>query len=461
MISHLAVLVIGFLVALGFVLISIIRFNMHPFLSLLIGGILMGLIVGMPLPTIASSISSGFGNTMGSVGIVIALGIILGELLFRSGAAEQIASLMLNIVGEKHAVLAINLTGYIVSIPVFFDAAFVILINLVKSMSRKGKIPFASLVVALSVGLITTHAMVIPTPGPLAVASNMNINIGLMLLYAIPVALVGSLVGGVFYANWLGKRKDYVNDFAKAFEDIEEIPVKSNKNYPSGWLGLFLVFLPIFIILLGNTVTLFVPKEAIAYAFFAFLGDKNIALLISVIVAFVCLRSYLKSSFNELITECIQQAGPILAITGAGGAFGAVITSSGIGSALASSMEGLAQGASAGVVMVIVAFIISQLLRAAQGSTTVALVTTSAMFAPIVSSMANVSPVLIALAICAGGIGCSLPNDSGFWVVNRFSKFSLAQTLQTWTIGGTISGVSSLAVLVILALFQNSLPGLL
>ncbi|HCX79683.1 MAG TPA: gluconate permease, partial [Firmicutes bacterium] len=161
----LPLLLVGFVISLLFVLTTIIKFKFHPFLSLLLGGILMGIIGGVPLPKIASTMSSGFGSTMGGIGIIIAWGIVLGILLHKSGCTSQIASMMLRAAGEKRAPLAINLTGYLVSIPVFFDAAFVILISLVKQISRKGKIPFISLVTALAVGLITTHAMVIPTPG--------------------------------------------------------------------------------------------------------------------------------------------------------------------------------------------------------------------------------------------------------------------------------------------------------
>ena len=167
----LGLLLIVFAVSLVFVLVSIIKFNLHPFLSLLIGGLIMGILAGLPLTQVADGLAAGFGSTMQGIGILIILGVGLGHLLHISGCTSQIAAAMLKLTGQKRAGVAVNLTGYIVSIPVFFDAAFVILVNLVKSLSRKGKIPFVSLVTALSVGLIVTHAMVIPTPGPIAVNS--------------------------------------------------------------------------------------------------------------------------------------------------------------------------------------------------------------------------------------------------------------------------------------------------
>lgn len=456
----LGLLIVVFLIALIFVLVSIIKFDLHPFLALLIGGLLMGILSGMSLTDIATGLANGFGSTMTSIGILIILGVALGNLLHLSGCTSQIAALMLKMTGQKRAGLAVNLTGYIVSIPVFFDAAFVILVNLVKSLSRKGKIPFVSLVCALAVGLITTHALVIPTPGPVAVAGTMGANMGWFLLYSIIVSLPAAIIGGVVYGKFLGKSDKYANDFANAFDDVdEETEITSDKNLPSGGLGIFLIFLPIVIILLGTIMTMFLEEGTMAYIFFAFLGDKNMALLIGVLVAFFALKKYIKESFNEIVTDATTQSGAILAITGAGGAFGAIINATGIGDKLVAGMTGLTEGA--GIAMIIAAFIISQVLRAAQGSTTVALVTTSAIFSPIVAGMAGASPVLVGLAICAGGVGLSLPNDSGFWVVNRFSKFDVKQTMKVWTVGGTISGVTALVIVIVLSLFSSVLPGLM
>lgn len=455
----LGLLLLVFAISLIFVLVSIIKFNLHPFLSLLLGGLLMGILAGLPLTNVADGLAAGFGSTMQSIGILIILGVGIGHLLHISGCTGQIAALMLRVTGEKRVGVAVNLTGYIVSIPVFFDAAFVILVNLVKSLSRKGKVPFASLVTSLSVGLIVAHAMVIPTPGPIAVAGTMGVNIGWFLLYSIIVSLPAALVGGVLYGRYLGGREEYAHDFANAFDDIEEMDVEEAGNLPSGGLGIFLIFLPIVMILVGTVASMLLPQDSPGFLFFNFIGNKNIALLAGLLVAFFSLRRYIKDSFNDVITQAATQSGIILAITGAGGAFGAIINATGIGERLVGSMTGMTKGA--GIAMIAAAFIISQVLRAAQGSTTVALVTTSAIFSPIVAGMAGVSPILVGLAICAGGIGISLPNDSGFWVINRISKFDVQETIKVWTVGGTIAGVTALAVIVVISLFTNVLPGLI
>ena len=455
-------LLVAFFIALAFVLVSIMKFKLHPFLSLLLGGILMGIMTKMDLGTIASTMSSGFGGTLGGIGIIILWGIVLGNLLHKSGCTSQIAALMLKLSGEKNSPLAVALTGYIVSIPVFFDAAFVILINLVKQLSRKGKVPFITLVTSLGVGLIVTHAMVIPTPGPLAVAGNMSANIGSFFAYGAIVALIAVIVAGVFYAKRLGKRPAYADDYANAFDDIDEnASLASDKSKPSGALGILLIFFPILLILVGTLgKEMVTDKGGYLYQVMAFIGDKNIALMAGAIVAFLALRKHLEGNLEAFITDSAKDSGIIFLITGAGGAFGAIINKTGIGNMLVEGMSGWTT-ATAAVALIIIAWVISQILRAAQGSTTVALTTTSSILGPLVIGLGSVSPVLVGLAICAGGIGISLPNDSGFWVVNRFSKFSVRQTIDCWTIGGTIGGVTALIVLVVLSLFQGSIPGLL
>ncbi len=242
-------------------------------------------------------------------------------------------------------------------------------------------------------------------------------------------------------------------------DDIEEEEIKESGELPSGALGIFLIFLPIIIILTGTIASMLLEPGSSAYVFFSFIGNKNIALLVGLLAAFFSLRKYIKDSFNDVITEAATQSGIILAITGAGGAFGAIINLTGIGEKLVGGMSGMTEGA--GIAMIVAAFVISQVLRAAQGSTTVALVTTSAIFSPILAGMASVSPILVSLAICAGGIGLSLPNDSGFWVINRFSKFDVQGTIKVWTVGGTIAGLTALVILVILSMFTGVLPGLL
>ncbi len=443
-------LLVIFGIAIAVLLVAILIFKLDPFLALLITAILTAFIVRMPVADISNTIANGFGSTMASIGIVIGLGVILGKILAEAGATDQIARSLLRAVGDKRAGLAVNLTGYFVSIPVFFDAAFVILNPLMKSIATKSKKSVLYFITALAIGLITTHALVIPTPGPVAVAGNMKIDMGWFLLYSLIVALPASLVGGWLYASRLAKVEPSVDSSIVA---VPETEAERGGKKPAGWLCFFVLLFPIVLILLGSIFGLVLPKGSAGAVFFGFIGNKNNALLIGVIIALLTMRPYFSKPLNKIIAEAAESTGLILLITGAGGSFGAVINASGIGKYLVDTMQGLS------IPLVALAFILSQILRSAQGSTTVALITTSSILGP-VAVAAGASPMLVALAICAGGIGLSLPNDSGFWVVSRFGGISVKDTFKTWTAGGTIAGVTAFAAILVLSIFRGILPGM-
>lgn len=443
-------LLVVFVVSVVLLLFAVIKLKLNAFIALEVVALITGFLVRMPLSDLAANIAAGFGNTMKSIGIVIGLGVMLGRLLEEAGATEQIANGLLRVTGQKRAPLAINLTGYLVSIPVFFDAAFVILISLAREVARKTKISFITFVTALAIGLIVTHAVVIPTPGPVAVAGNMGTNLGFFTLYGIIASLPAALIGGWWYGLFLGKK--YKFDEKEVEDEVVE-KVVSEKEKPSFGLSVFVLLLPIVLILLGTIFSILLPKGSPASKFLSFIGDKNIALLIGVIVGMLSLRRYFKESIEVVLNRSLLSVGAILLITGAGGSFGNIINSSGIGNYIVELFKNF------NISVIIFAFIFSQILRAAQGSTTVALITTSSILGPMASTL-GVSPVLVGLAICAGGIGLSLPNDSGFWVVNKFSKFDTTKTMLSWTLGGTIAGVTALIVILILSALSGVLPGL-
>lgn len=442
-------LLLIFLLAVALLLLLIIRFRLNPFLSLLVTAILTGLGVGMPLVEIGQAVTAGFGNTLAGIGIVIGLGVMLGAILVEAGAIDQIATRLLRLTGEKHAPLAINVTGYLVSIPVFIDAAFVIFMPLIARLSSRTGRALIVYVTALSVGLITTHVMVIPTPGPLAVAANMNLNAGTFLLYALVVSVPAALVGGWLYGLYLGRG----DARPQSAPEIRQ-PVKDElKRTPSGNTSIFVLLFPVLLILVGSLTGMFVEKGTWYGALMSFLGDKNIALLIGVFVALVTMRRFFSRMAEEVISESMASAGLILLITGAGGAFGYVINETGIGPYLVEVMT------SWNVSVLFLGFLLSAILRAAQGSATVALITTSAILGPTAAN-GGLSPILLGLAVCAGGMCFSLPNDSAFWVVSRFSGLSVRETLGSWTLGSTLAGVVAFLAILALSLVSNLLPGL-
>ncbi|MBY0223567.1 GntP family permease [Sporosarcina aquimarina] len=443
-------LIVIFLLSLAALFFMILKMNIEPFVTLIVVAFVTALVLGFPLADIPGLITTGFGNTLTGVGILIGLGVIFGQFLGVSGAIEKIAEAVLRVFGIKRSAAGLSLTGIAVSIPVFFDAAFVILSGLVKSLSRRTGISIVTFVTSLGVGLIVSHSMIAPTPGPLVVAENTGADLGLFILYGIICAIPAAMIGGYFYGSFIGKR---IKTMPEELEDDIAVPdkVEGRKEISTG-LSFFMLGLPIILILL-NTVTDLWLQEGTASQILGFIGDKNVALLISVIVGLIVLKPYIHVPYKTLYDEAINSAGMIILVTGAGGAFGAVINQSGIGDYLIETMQGWS------IPVLILAFIFSQILRASLGSATVALVTTSSILGPMAGEL-GVSPILLGLAICAGAIGLSLPNDSGFWVVNKFGRLTIPQTIQAWSIGGFIAGLSALGMVYLLNLLSGILPGL-
>lgn len=437
-------LLLVFLGSIGLLLLSIIRFRLNPFLALLSVGILTGLLCGMPPDAVAKQLATGFGQTLGGIGIVIGLGIVFGTLLADAGATGQIAALLLRRVGNRRAELAINLTGYFAAIPVFFDAAFVLFTPLLRQLSRETGLPVMRYVTALSVGLIATHCLVIPTPGPLAVMGSLHLDAGAFIGSSILVALVTALTGGLLMGRWLS-RHTAADEEPPAIAPIavHEPDAVRVMGAPSGRRSLAVLLFPIGLILLGSVLSQVFPPGSAARQVVMLVGDKNVAMLLGVALAMWSLRPWLTKPFDALVIDGAGQAGLILLITGAGGSFGSIISSSGIGEYLVTALTALHLSP------LLLGFVLAALLRAAQGSATVALVTTSAILAPLLAST-SAHPLTVGLAICCGGICCSFPNDSAFWVVSRFGGLSVGQTLRAWTLASSVGGVAGLLMTLLL-----------
>ncbi|GAA4416162.1 gluconate:H+ symporter [Nibrella viscosa] len=438
-------LLVIFVLSILLLLVSIIRFKINPFLALLGTALITGLLCGMPPDTVTKQLATGFGQTLGGIGIVIGLGIIFGGILSESQATEQIAAMLLRTVGRKQSPLAINLTGYFASIPVFFDAAFVIFMPLLRDLSRDTRIPLVTYVTAMSIGLLTTHCLVIPTPGPLAVMGNMGLDAGAFLGLGMLIALPAALVGGLVMGRILG-RHIIIENLPDPVPETPTAAVVVERRVPSGQVSLLVLLFPILLILIGSITSQFLPVGSSGRRLMGFIGDKNVAMLAGVLVAFTTMRPYLRKTFDQLIVEGASAAGLILLITGAGGSFGSIISASGIGDYLVQSLTGF------NLSLVVMGFVLTLLIRVAQGSATVSLVTASSILAPMVVPM-GANPLIVALAICCGGMCFSLPNDSGFWVVSRFGNLTVSQTLKALTLAGTVAGLTGLVLLLILDLF--------
>lgn len=302
-----------FLLSIVYLLVTIIKFKMNPFFSMLSASILVGVAVGLPLVDIVNAITSGFGGILGALGMVIGLGALLGAFLNESGAIEQLAQGVLKISGKKHASLAMNIIGYIVSIPVFMGSAYVILNPLCKSISKDTKKNVIVYSTALCVGLTVTHCMVIPTPGPLAVSTALGANVGWFIFYAIIVSIPAALVGGWLYGEFLGKKYPY----EETTDDTVQEQSVAKKNAPSSALSFAVILLPIVLILLGTVVPMLVPSKSVA-AVFGFLtaGSGLIALLISVIFAMVVMRKYIDVPYAKIVSKTFNEQGEMFMILG-------------------------------------------------------------------------------------------------------------------------------------------------
>lgn len=451
-------LLIGiFLLAIAVLLVLIIKFKLNAFVALLVTAFGTGILVNMPLPDVASTVTNGFGGTLGSIGMVTGLGVMLGKFMFESGGIESISNKILKAFGEKKSPIAVSLSGFITGIPVFGDVVYIMFAPMLRVLSKKTGISMVNFACAISVATTCTFALVLPTAPPLAVAGELGIEIGIFFFYALISAFVGMIFGGIVYGSFLNKQ-DQKNNHFYTFEDLEAdeaiLDKVDNRQKMGAGKALSILLVPIILILLGSFVPLALGEESTATPIVKFIGDKNFAMMAGVIYAALVSRKYLQKSITDIMTEAADQVGLILLITGAGGAFGKILQATGIADYVAGSLSKFS------IPILVLCFLIAQIIRCAQGSTTVALMTTAAIMSSTIAT-SGVSPILCAIAICAGGIGLSLPNDSGFWAISRFFKISVTDTIRGWTIGGFVAGVAILIFVSILSLFQGFLPGLM
>ena len=453
-----------FILSIAVLLISILKFKLNAFISLLITSLVTSVLVGMPMEEIASTISGGFGSTLSGIGIVTGLGVMLGKFMFESGAIETISNAILEKFGDKNSPSAIAMTGFLTGIPVFSDVVYIMLAPVLRLLSKRTGISLVTFACAISVATTCTYSLVIPTPAPLAVSETLGIDVGIFFFYALITAFVATISGGILYGKFIDKQ-DKKNNHFYTFEDIDEEElglVNDGANgeiavtveTPSFMKAISMLLVPITLILAGSFASLTLGDNHPIIPFFKFFGDKNVAMLIGVIYTAIISIPYIRTEVSQIMNEAADQVGLVLLITGAGGAFGKVLQATGIADYIAETLSGYS------IPILVLCFLISQVIRCAQGSTTVALMTTASILTGTIAA-GNVSPVLCAIAICAGGMGLSLPNDSGFWAISRFFKISVADTIRGWTFGGFVAGLTALAFVSILSLFQGVLPGLM
>ncbi|MEV4209402.1 GntP family permease [Nocardia salmonicida] len=450
--------------AIAVLLIAIIKVKLEPFIALLLTGLLLALAAGLPISQIVgtplkageSLLETGFGGILGHIAVIIGLGTVLGAILERSGGADVLTDKLLKMFGEKGAPVAMGLLGLIFGIPVFFDIGIFVLAPLVYVAAKRGGRSLVLYAMPMLAGLSMTHAFLPPHPGPVALGGLLGVSLGWLILMGFVCGIPGFVAAGIVWGSYIGQRVQV--SVPEEFVRLEPEPEPAEgsggtavitKAPPSVGLIGAIIAIPLVLILGATFGYQLLDKNSALLQVLTFFGTPAVALLITVLVAFYLLGIRRGSTVQELSTitaESLKPVGMVLLVVGAGAFFGKVISATGIGTALADTMS------AAGLPIIVLAYLISCGLRIAQGSATVAIVTTGGIVAPLVAEQgySQMSIALIAMAIAAGSIILSHVNDGGFWIIAKYFNMTVKQTLQTWTVLETILSVVSFAVAALL-----------
>ena len=430
-------------VAIVMIVLLISRFKVHAFLALLAASFFVGFAAGMNPIDVTKTIMKGFGGTVERIGIVIIAGTIIGVFLEQTGAALTMAETVLKWVGAKRPALAMSIIGYITSIPVFCDSGFVILSALNKSLSKKSGVSMAVMATALSTGLYATHTLVPPTPGPIAAANNLHADLGMVifigLIVAIPVTIAGYL-----WATKFASQYDVIAETSVSYEELLE----KFKTLPSAFSAFTPLVLPIVLIGLASVAN-FPGKpfgDGTLKLAINFIGEPMNALLLGFFSCFLLVPKLNEEVLSNWVGQGIKDAAAIIFITAAGGSLGALLAASKIADYLGASLAVFNLG-------IFLPFVIAAALKTAQGSSTVSLITTSAIIYPMLGTLGLASPtgaVLATMAVGCGAMVVSHANDSYFWVVSQFSDLKVNLAYKCQTLGTLVQGLVGIAVVYVL-----------
>ena len=413
--------------------------KVSPFLSLLLVAIATGLLLGMPAATVLKSIEKGVGSTLSGLALILCLGAILGKILEASGAAEKITITLINGFGLKKIQWAVMLTGFLIGIPLYYNAGFVILVPLVFMLVKKTGLPLLYVAIPMAAALSTTHCFLPPHPGPVVLVNAFGADMGKVLVYGIIIAIPAVIVAGPLLGRFL---KNIQSAAAPVVSSPEKIQVQLPKAFPSFMIAL----LPVLLITLSVVYNAFLDQAHPLRQFFSFVGEPVIALFVSVILAiyYFGIRAGIQmDNIMKWVSDAIAGIAMILLIITAGGVFKQVLQDSGTGSYIASfsskwQMPPLVFG-----------WVITALLRVMIGSATVAGITAAGIVSPLVAA-GTVSPELMVLAVGSGSVFGSHINDSGFWMYKEFFRLTLKQTFLSWTVMETLISIIGLAGVLVL-----------
>ncbi|MCM3718390.1 gluconate:H+ symporter [Fictibacillus phosphorivorans] len=428
-------------------LFLVIKTKLHAFVALLLVSLLVGVAAGMPLQNVIESITNGMGGTLGFVAIVVGLGAMFGQMLEVSGGAERLAQTLVKKFGQDKAQWALTLTGFLVAIPVFFDVGFIILVPIVYGLAKKTGRSLLYYGIPLLAGLAVTHSFVPPTPGPIAVADLLGAELGWVILFGVLAGIPSAILAGPVFGRYIAKK---IHVTVPDYMEMEE--KHYDKELPSFAMIASLIFIPL-VLILANTVSGVLLEEGnTTRSVLTFLGHPFVALILATLLAFYFLgvkRGYSGDEIQTIATKALEPAGIIILVTGAGGVFKQILIDSGVGEVLGDMMAGSA------LPPILLAFLIASLVRIAQGSATVAMVTAAGLISPLIDTLGLEGPVLglIVISIAAGATVLSHVNDSGFWLVNRYFGLNVKDTLKSWTMMETIIALTGFMVVFVLGFF--------
>ena len=442
-------LIYAVLIGIAVLLFLILKLRIQAFVSLLIASIVVGILAGMNSAEIITSIKDGMGNTLGFVAVVVGLGAMFGAILEQSRSAEALANFLLKKFGTKNASWALMITGFFVAIPVFFDVAFIILVPLLYSLQRKTKKSLLLYAIPLLAGLAITHAFIPPTPGPVAVADILGANLGWVILLGFIVGIPTAIFSGPVFAKFIAKKIQI------EAPTLEEIDGDKDQEFPSVWLILLIIGIPI-ILIVGNTVLtspLFGDYEFPTYVLqsIELLGHPFCALILANLLAWYFLgirRNFSRKSLAKITTKSMEPAGIIILLTGAGGVFKQILVNTGTGEMLATYF------ADKGLSVFVFAFIAAVLVRILQGSATVAMITAAGITGPLLSSgTSEIELASLVIIIASGASTMSHVNDSGFWLVSKYLGLNETQTFKSWTMMTVILSLVGFTTAMLISLF--------
>ncbi|QXB56884.1 GntP family transporter [Pantoea agglomerans] len=426
-------------------LLLVIKAKVHPFVALLIVSLLVAIATGIPAEKIMETIITGMGGLLGHITIIIVLGAMLGAIIEASGGAESLAQRFSKTLGLKRTVAALTMAAFILGIPVFFEVCFIIVIPLIYGFTKVARVSPLKFGLPMAGVMLTVHLALPTHPGAAAAAGILHTDMGWLMILGIAISVPVGIIG-YYVAKFMNRRH-----YPLSVEVLEQLQMarpegqeKKNEPAPPGALTISgLIVVPIVLIVLGTLSHTLLAEGSLLRSVMTVIGTPPIALLIALGLAAWLLgvrRGWSKDKLEDLTGRAIPTSASVILVAGAGGAFGKVLVESGVGKALAVTLETLH------LPLVPAAFILSLALRASQGSATVAILTTSGLLTQAVTGVTDMQRVLVTLAACFGGLGLSHVNDAGFWVVTRYLGLSVADGLRTWTVLTTLMGLSGFAL---------------